>query len=375
MPTRITHFGGRMQTGDSQLQPLLARVHLRQALLSSQQEAGDQDTEPSHDSYEEARPKSVITDLQSHRAELGDLEPWQRAEIASTIGIPDAYLEEFAADDDMVVRAASSANPGLTNDLREQIILDIISVYSSDLDEDGEALNYIKEAVLLLSDQEGLKRLAESLQRFDEADCADWWVAPNIRMQVAAHDLCPDDIWMQLLEDESSLDWGEGEHVWHGILEGKRQPPPESEARLEERLYEALLSEDSDLHRLVARYRYTPPSLLVELAAIGGVDRELLANPALPEHFRVSLDWMAQAPVLARQLVARGVDSESEWIFPFLAHDYDAGVRASTAANPATPLQILQRLATDPELVVRRETWGNPSSNDAVKKSAIKLGI
>lgn len=364
-----------MDERESESEEFWASVHLRRALMDYGQEGSASAPELGRPSEIPLPAQSVHPPAESADASLADLPPWERASIANSVGTPAPDLEVLAGDDDLVVRAATAANPSLPEHLRGPLILEVMSGYSSELDEDGEALDYLKEAVMLVNDKSLLRSISVAVSVFDEEDCPDWWVAPNIRMVIASHASCPDDLWLQYVADNDHLDWGEGEHVWHGILLGRKSPPVGAEPHLRRRLEEAIQSDDYGLQRLVAKYPYAPLDILLKLVSMGGFEEELAGNPATPEIFQVPLDELIASSVALRRIAARGLDASSTGAFRRLAVDDDPGVRSGIAGNDSAPRQLLEQLALDSDLSVRRAAWENPSSSEIARNSAASLGI
>jgi hypothetical protein len=60
---------------------------------------------------------------------------------------------------------------------------------------------------------------------------------------------------------------------------------------------------------------------------------------------------------------------------PLLAKDKESVVRAAVAAQPATPIDLLEALAMDPERGVRAAVHANPSATDTARAAAALLGI
>jgi hypothetical protein len=60
---------------------------------------------------------------------------------------------------------------------------------------------------------------------------------------------------------------------------------------------------------------------------------------------------------------------------PLLAKDKESVVRAAIAAQPATPVELLEVLAMDPEREVRAAIHTNPSATDTARSAAALLGI
>ena len=60
---------------------------------------------------------------------------------------------------------------------------------------------------------------------------------------------------------------------------------------------------------------------------------------------------------------------------PSLAKDKESVVRAAIAAQPATPVELLEVLAMDPEREVRAVVHANSSATDTARSAAVLLGI
>jgi hypothetical protein len=73
-----------------------------------------------------------------------------------------------------------------------------------------------------------------------------------------------------------------------------------------------------------------------------------------------------------RAALAQRPDDEA---LPLLAKDKESVVRAAIAAQPATPVELLEVLAMDPEREVRAAIHTNPSATDTARSAAALLGI
>lgn len=293
-------------------------------------------------------------------------------------------LQALVEEDDLESRIRAAHHADCPDSVRRDIAFQVLSELSTTEEDDHweiyELAYYFLEDALRIDPDPEFLRIAHRLLR--DPDYA------SFRAEIARNAACPDDVYVALLEDEDVwVNEPPFDEVWHSILDNPRQPPEHARARLKERLLEAGQSPIDDLRMRAAGSPHADAEILLWLLVDDALDAgswtpagvattlAVRNNPNLPSQIMASAEGLTEGPPQWRCLLASGLDSQDTWAFKVMAQDMDDHVRAAIANHEEAPHEILERLAVDDSIWVRRAVWANPGSTEVMRASAAIAGI
>lgn len=289
-------------------------------------------------------------------------------------------LQELAEEDALEARIRRAHHADCPEPLRRDVALEVLSELSAAEGDSEEGISdfaqdFLEDVLGLDSDPELLRAAYQPLVDADY---------PFLRAQIARNPACPDDLYVALLDDAGlCVDEFPFDEVWRSILANPRQPPEGASARLKERLLQAAEWNSDEIRRLAAESPHSDAETLLRLLIAsepydGTSDGTLLAvrhHPNLPKQVAVLAAALTEGPREWRRLFTYGLDVEDSWAFEMMGQDEDDSVRAAVAGHDEAPPAILEKLALDESIWVRRAVWSNPASTEAIRASAAIAGI